>query len=392
MIHRKSHYGGKQDEYLKKSREIVSKVKESIQEAVKSKQDLQALFSELLSKLALERRQIALEHESPGGIEFGRRRDLDGKADIAYTFFAAGYQEYGHRILVLLKNILSQMEQDATHFKQKKYSKQKCCLGRKSSIEVEVFEKEDIKKLKWFEPFGDEIPEYFPGELVNKRNLSLEESTRFLKALRRLKKEAPEKFERLSKGSELLELQSYYPSPIKVGKTEEDLEWVGSPSYFKSLYVVATISFEIRGEMLPIYQYVTWLYRDPEHPEEDLLERMVLHSIPMVVHQYESYLGETLEDMGRVFEEMIRWNGKDLFELKKLMALFRYGLVSMPFARGTAAITEWFESAIYGYHHIQFQSDEGRMADLEAYVHPFFSDFLDTYNSMYELKFILPEK
>jgi anaerobic ribonucleoside-triphosphate reductase len=113
---------------------------------------------------------------------------------------------------------------------------------------------------------------------------------------------------------------------------------------------------------------------------------MVNHSVVMVIHQHESYLAETLKEVAEIFEGIIRWDGRDLSKLKRLMALLRYELVSMPFARGTAAITEWLESALYGYHKIQFQSDFHRMADLEAYVHPFFSDFLDAYNAITILK------
>jgi hypothetical protein len=386
MIRHRSHFGSRQNEYLEISREIISKIKEDIQEAVKSKQDLQAFFLELLDSLARKRRQIAFDHGSPAAAEFGRRRDTEAKSDVGYTYFAAGYQEYGHKILLLLKDILSQMRKDR-HFVQKKYSEERSCLGRKSSIEVEVFEKEDIKKMKWFSPIEQGyIPEWFPIDLVNKKTLSFEEDAKLLEAMRRLRIVSPEKYERIINNTMFRELQRYFPPPVKAGKTEEDAEWVGNLSNLQSDYFLATAYFEIGGKMLPLYRYVTWQYRDPEHPEEDPLERMVLHSIVMVIHQYEPFLVETLQDMAKVFEEMVRWKGKDFFELKKLMALFRYGLVSMPFARGTAAITEWLESAIYGYHKIQFQSDEWRMADLEAYVHPFFSDFLKAYNSMYELK------
>ena len=96
-----------------------------------------------------------------------------------------------------------------------------------------------------------------------------------------------------------------------------------------------------------------------------------------------------LQEMASAFQKAVLWDRRDLFELKKLMALFRYGLVCMPFARGTAAITEWLEAALYEYHGVQFQCDRDRMIDLEAYVHPFFSDFLEVYNSMYNLQFQL---
>ena len=390
MICHKSHFGYRQHDYLKRSRDLILKTKKSIQDAVKSKQDLSALFFDLLSLLAKERKQIAFDHETPAAKEFGVRRDSEGLSDLAYTYFAAGYQEYGDRILILLKGLLSQMQRDQKRFIQKKYFAKSCALGCESSIELEVFENEDLKRTNWFVPFaGTTMPDYFPQELINKRELSPEEEVQVFQALTRLRKEEPGIHDRVSKSTLFMEMQRDCLSPIKVGQTEELATWVGNPAYFKSLYVIATTSFKINGKHLPLYQYVTWLYRDPEHPEEDLLDRMVKNSIVTVIHQYHWHLPEMLQEMASAFQKAVLWDRRDLFELKKLMALFRYGLVCMPFARGTAAITEWLEAALYEYHGVQFQCDRDRMIDLEAYVHPFFSDFLEVYNSMYNLQFQL---
>ena len=381
-----SHFGSYQSDYLKRSRDLIAKTKKGIQEAVKSKQNLSVLFSDLLSSLGQERNQIALDHHTPAADEFGARRDLRGISDLSYTYFARGYQEYGDRLLVFLKDILSQMPHNATHFIQKKYSKAKTCLGYVSSIELEVLEKEDLKKLNWLRPFENiAIPDYLPLELLNKKDTLPDEKVRLFQALERLRKESPEIHEKVTRSSLLMEVQRDCPSPIKIGPSEELATWVGNPAFYKSAYVLATVFFQINGKQFPLYQYLTWLYRDPENPGEDLLERMVHNSVVTVVHQYHWNLPEMLQEVATFFKQVIEWDRQDLFELKKRMALFRYGFACMPFARGTAAITEWLEAALYDYHEVQFQCDKERMVDLEAYVHPFFSDFLEAYNSMYSL-------
>ncbi len=386
MISRGSDFGQSQDKYLRRSSAIILQAKVKIREALKNRQNLATFFPQLLEFLAKERRQMAFDFKTPYAKEFGARRDIEGHADVSYTYFSGGYLEYGNRILDYLREKLSTLEQDKTQFIQKLYYAEENCLGRRTSVEIEVMDKQDIKKKGLCERFDvNEMPAEFPQELLNKKPQNEEEEIRLFRALRLLREERPDQYFKMRTNALMMNLMRDYPSPVKAGQGDGILKWVGDPRHLKSTYVQMTASFEIQGKMLPIFQYFTWAYRDPENPEEDLLERMQRCSTLMVVHQHEAWIQEAVCDMAGVFEKAILWDGKDLSELKKQLALLRYEMACMPFSRGSAAIAEWLEASIFEAHGLRYEVDPHRMVDLEAYANPLFSDFLKVYNSMVTL-------
>jgi hypothetical protein len=388
MVARGSDFGQVQEQYIRRARVTISKAKQMLREAVEKKGDLGRFFSELLIFLASERRSIAFDHGTPYAKEFGSRRDLEGSADVSYTYFAGGYAEYGRRIMQLLKNHLSKMEQQPDGFVQKKMHLEESCFGRRSSFDIEIFEREEIKNQGLCQKVDRSLlPEDFPFDLLEIKVKSREEELKLFKAFRSLRQKLPQQYANLRMASLMLNLMKDFPSPFKAENNSGAMEWVGDLAHLKSTYILATTSLEIEGKMEPIFQYLTWAYRDPEHPEENLLDRMCNLSTLMVIHQHESLIENTIRDMGSTFAKAIQWDGKDLSILKKLVALLRYEMACMPFSRGTAAISEWIEAAIYEYHGIKYQADPNRLVDLEAYASPFFSDFLNSYDGMIQLNF-----
>jgi hypothetical protein len=57
----------------------------------------------------------------------------------------------------------------------------------------------------------------------------------------------------------------------------------------------------------------------------------------------------------------------------------------MPFIRGSAAISEWFEMSLYGFHGFNVSYNNQKHINLEALVVPL-SDFLKNYASLIKLE------
>ncbi|HSX10112.1 MAG TPA: hypothetical protein VLF94_00125 [Chlamydiales bacterium] len=358
-----------------------------IEESPKSQEALSSLFSQVLDFLAQKRRQLAFDHGTIAAKEFGARRDSEVLADISYTPFAGGYREYGQQILSFLREKLSKMERDDKRFIQKRYFAEDRVFGQRSSLEIQVLDPEDIKERGLLQdPDFSELPFGFPLELCNRKLENREDALRLSAAMRNLKQQNRAYYDRIRMTSMLMNVMQTFPSPFKVAQMEGDtLKWVGDPANLKSTYILATIRCEIGGRLEPIYQYLTWIYRDPDHPEEDFLERMMRCSTVTIIHEDKEYIEETLQGVAETFVKAILWDRKDLSALKKEVAFLRYGLACMPFGRGSAAISEWLEATIYEYHGVRYQMNPNRLVDLEVYVNPFFSDFYKAYDSVMKL-------
>ncbi len=87
------------------------------------------------------------------------------------------------------------------------------------------------------------------------------------------------------------------------------------------------------------------------------------------------------------FEECVNSKGKDPETIKKNVAAFRYLFAhAMPYERGSAAIGEWFEKAIY--KHCGYDFSSGSSADLNALTSLSMSDF----EGVYLLNAVLTER
>lgn len=68
------------------------------------------------------------------------------------------------------------------------------------------------------------------------------------------------------------------------------------------------------------------------------------------------------------------------------MALFSYELAhAMPFARGSAAVAEWFEQAIYRFHGYELSYDNSKMVNLEALT-TMLPEYFNNYDSLIKLE------
>jgi hypothetical protein len=176
------------------------------------------------------------------------------------------------------------------------------------------------------------------------------------------------------------------PSPKQIPTASGRIILAGNPSNLKSMYVLATNRLEVDGKLYAMSQYLTWMYCDYS---EDPVDRMVKHSKVMVIHQDTFLIETTVKNIAKIFKESVLWNrDKDsLADLKNKVALLRYEFAhSMPFVRGSAAIAEWLEAAIYHHHGFtEFRHSKTSLTDLEALTSLTLEDFMKRYESTFLL-------
>ncbi|MBP9841138.1 MAG: hypothetical protein KBC64_01780 [Simkaniaceae bacterium] len=114
------------------------------------------------------------------------------------------------------------------------------------------------------------------------------------------------------------------------------------------------------------------------HKTTEGLELVSVH----LIHQDTPLIAPTLKKISTIFEKIILLNREDLPKLQEEMALFRYLFAHCcPFGRGSAAIGEWFERALYAYHGFEITHSTEKSGDLEALTAISFEQFRDGYPS-----------
>jgi hypothetical protein len=387
LVRRGGDFGGLQSDYIQRAQAMIAQTEETIRDGVENQRDLKDLFFTLLDMMGRERRQIAADHQTEAAEKFGLRRGLSNMACASSTNFShPKYRGYKRPILDRLESFLSQMKHDDKQFIEKKEYVKAQALGRLSSIEIEILEAEDMQTERWFStPLDERMPRWFPSKLCKPVPHSPQEEAKLLTAMSRLWKENPIQSQWLLRGYYIHTFWQFFPTYDQRKIAQTPSEWIEHLIMRKSVLVEAKVFLEINGKMQMLYGYLTCLHRDLAHPKQNTLSKMLHKANLLVLHQPQFFVEETLKDLAAVFEQIICWDRNDLTELKQQMALFRYEMACMPFYRGSAAISEWFEAALYGYHRVEYQCDKNRLTDLEIYSNPLFPDFLLAYTSMYTL-------
>jgi hypothetical protein len=84
-------------------------------------------------------------------------------------------------------------------------------------------------------------------------------------------------------------------------------------------------------------------------------------------HQDQYLIAAMLQENAQIFERALLWDKKDIQDLKNQVALFRYLFAhAMPFSRGSAAVGEWLEKAIYQYQGYHCKHNPSLLGDCEA--------------------------
>jgi hypothetical protein len=149
----------------------------------------------------------------------------------------------------------------------------------------------------------------------------------------------------------------------------------------RNAFVVAKVYLEIGDERIVAAQYLTWLH---SNYGEDPLKRMKQKSVVWISHLSYSLIPKVLQDIASIFCKAVLCY--ELEALIPLMGEFRFKFaLACPFERGSAAIGEWFEKAIYLFKGYEL-SYKNVMIDLKVFETPALPVFLEKYPNYIELK------
>lgn len=346
-------YGGMQNEYLQQVDLIVADTSKKFHQAVSDKRNLQELFHEVLSSLGTERHRLARDHGTKNADAFGIRRDQekDFPSPFCATPLSAPYEEYNAKMIPLIYKYLDPLKRTLREFQQTEWKVQEESYeGRKCTLEFSILTFENVKKWS-IDLCYDEYKRFCALCSINAVDESSYTHQDFFnlvnskKAMLNLKQNSIEDYKKFKHSMLIGEIRNLYEGR-------------------KSDWVLATMRFEVNNKMYALSQYLTWLYRDYS---TDPLERMKENSIISVVHQDPFLIDPMLQDISKIFQRVIEYKEGKISKLTNDVALLQYELAHvMPFKRGSAAISEWLEMAIYRYHGFKMTYNPDLMVNLEA--------------------------
>jgi hypothetical protein len=244
-------------------------------------------------------------------------------------------------------------------------------LGRRAALDIEIFSIEQF--MTWLFPFNDEgaaqlaklvdCPPPISGEDLNVWFM------RFFGNKERVLKLKQVAFD--------------------VYKKAKLFVWVNRNNQLSKFsitdHIYMTLRIEVDGKMAALSQFVTWLQRDGI---KDPIVAMKTHSSVLLVHQ-DLFLIETmLKEAARLFKSALTCDRADLKTLKGRVALWTTVFDNaMPFDRGSSAVSEWFQQAIYRALGYRLTYKPGKLVNLEVLTKPF-PQVVQEYDSMVELRSI----
>lgn len=370
-------YGeNKQEDYLLRANQAMAKATEHLNAAILNKRDLKAVFFELLDLFGKERKAIAVAHGSSSAEDFGLRRDLECVGGISTTPLANEYSQYNHKLLLWLHGVLKTMKHNNKIFFESKKTINETCLGRKSLVEIELITHEQMEEKLWLSPpTQSDLPDYAKHFTASNTIFTEQEN----EAIRKLKKEFPKLYERQIMWLSLTSANVNFPSR-KITKINDVDQGEIFLANLKSVYVCINIRLEINKTMYLMSRCLTWLYQDFQ---TDPVDRMLQFTPPIIITHQDPLqaVPDTLAEIAAIFERIVLWDKKNPVEFNQNMALFRYTFAHcMPFARGSAAIAEWFEQIMCAHRGSKAPSGEKKMYDLEALTSPLLSQFVQAYS------------
>ncbi len=145
-------YGGKQEDYILRTDEIIKQTVIKIQSAISEKKDLVQLFYDTLNFFEEERRKIAKLHGTEDADKFGVRRDLEEfEGPMVLTALYTPYHEYNPRAIHVLQKHLKTMNYTKIEFLQSKLKvDEENFLNREFSKEFLILNKETAPEWQGF--------------------------------------------------------------------------------------------------------------------------------------------------------------------------------------------------------------------------------------------------
>lgn len=336
-------YGGKQEDYLRQTQEIVHQTAQAIGQAVTDKRDLTKFFHIVLADLGKKRHALAVEHGTEKSNAFGSRRDrCFYKSPIDYTTIGKSYGNYSQKVLDVFKKYLPT-----------------------SGNKTEIFEEGALYEFSSFPDSPEQFPSPFTVEngrrIYEICSLTFPEKKRWLSDfvdnnhhMNLLRSKSPHDYAQI--------LVTYNLFRMKVG-------FKSTGSHWKRF----STKQEIQGQLRPLSECIVYSVSGQAKP------------MVQIIHTSAHHIEPILETVSHLFKQAIEWNGESREELFLTMASIQYKLAhAMPFKRGSAAILEWIEMSIYCYHGFHLKYNKDYLVNLEALISPF-NEFVKNYPMMIEL-------
>lgn len=368
-------FGSQQQNYLEQVETTVASVTDRLHSAVRDGLDLTLVFRDTLSFLGEQRHALARKHRTKQAELHGISRDtIDSDwAPVMITGLYGVYQEYNDRLLPEIQHHLRSMRHGLKSFDQKELKiRGETHLGRRSSMEINIFsmEQRDQWQLEMTRANYERIcrlcsvtPKNSDVEIGKAFNELMHDRT----AMRTLKYTSIEDYKKIK----FCHVMYHIYHRESLFKDQRKSDWV-----------MVTVRHEMHGKMYASSQYLTWMYRNYTN---DPVDMMTGRSAVFLVHQDVFLIEDTLQDIAELFKKAIEWNGEDQQTLIDLVALINYEFAhAMPFKRGSAAVGEWLEMAIYRYHGLTLQYKENCCINMEALILPL-KQFVEKYPSLINL-------
>lgn len=368
-------FGSQQADYILRTKESVTEAVDKINTALNSNKDLTQIFYDTIDYFGNIRHNIAREHGTSSAELYGIRRDSDSvSVSMMITSLGSVYSEYNVKLLAKVQNYLRSMKHNISAYQQTELKVPgRSSIGRHTSTDVSILtieKKDDWSFISMTFSDYERICEICSIEPLDIKTHCLEECINHLfrtDCMRLIKQHSINDYKRLKMFFVMKDLYIQFP-----GK--------------KSDWVLVTTRCEIQGKMYALTQYVTWMYRTLR---DDPVEFMTTRSDPTVVtliHQDVFLIKETLKEIANLFKQAINWDKANIHDLQNIVALISYLFAhAMPFKRGSAAISEWLEMAIYQYHGYELEYREDVSINMEALI-LHLDEFIDKYSSMIKLE------
>lgn len=312
-----------QNDYLAKSKVIITEMVELIKDKVTKKHNLENVFFNLLLNLASHRQKIALEHNTSHADAFGQTRQ-----DVSFTSMHQQYEEYNKKLIIKIKehllklNSIQEIKQEPIIINENLFS-----IDQKTWMEISVLPED---RIKW-----GENPEYV--------HLNL------------------------------LYLIFNIENNLQVIREEQE------ESLTNEKNILITIRYKNDGIVVPLTRY--YLKIQLPITAEDLSESKNF-PICTLIHQEPIYNKNVLSEVVLLFKKAIEYDQENLADLTKIISQITYLFShAMPYRRGSAAISEWLETIIFSYHGYEISYHSELNVNLEALTSQI-HEFVEKYPNM----------
>lgn len=372
--------------YDDRSKDVVKSALTQLQATPMNPSNINELFFQLIGSFGSARNAIARESNSPNFERFGKKRTDPNPIIMAYanTLLMAQYESYAEGILVLFAQCMEKLDLS----KPQSNREMQVIKDGNYSFEFQVLEREDMLKAKMgIVPAYNEMPIEFRSHVTLGSKDMRDSAVKSTYISRELKRELPTVYHQTILSGLLLKVDRDYPFVPKLLGLPQYQE-IAHKTGMESLFLQGIARVKVEGKMFATSKFFSWINFNSADRKamttNTFIENMKASSKIIVLHQDQFLIDSTLKEIASIFTRAVLWDKKEDQDLIKLMAKFRHLFANcMPYFRGSAGISEWFEKLVYRYHNKNVEYHQS--VDLVALTTPIFSKFLQQYSTIVEV-------